>query len=571
MFYDPNVIRKFQKCGISVLDAPGEVVGTVLIYLGKDANSEKPEDLTAAEKVLMSIRPYVRKIESSAYIENLASGEWCLVLGWSGDVLQAASRAEDNKQPFHIKYHVPKEGAVQFFDNFAIPADAAHVKNAHLFIDFMNCARGGRQEQHLHQLCQRQLGLKAADRRGRAGQPRGLPAAGTRRQARAGPAREPRVHQGTDARLAALQDGQVTVHFTPARRLERRAFFQALRGSCAWRKSATRRTRSNRGAIRTPSPISRSTNITKRFGDFTAVNNVSLKIYQGEIFCLLGGSGCGKSTLLRMLAGFETPTSGSILLDGQDMADIPPYQRPVNMMFQSYALFPHMTVEKNVAFGLEQERLPKGEIAARVEEILGIVKLGEFAKRKPHQLSGGQRQRVALARALVKRPKLLLLDEPLGALDKKLREHTQFELINIQEQLGVTFIVVTHDQEEAMTLASRIGVMNRGEIVQIGTPTEIYEFPSTRFVADFIGSVNMFEGQLIEDLPDRVRIQSDELGGVVFVDHGISAAPGADGVGGGPSGEDQHHAPGAGEDRTRTACAAWSRKSPTWATCPCTW
>ncbi len=228
-----------------------------------------------------------------------------------------------------------------------------------------------------------------------------------------------------------------------------------------------------------------------------------------------------------MLAGFEKPTSGDFRLDGEDMADIPPYQRPVNMMFQSYALFPHMTVERNVSFGLEQERLPRREIAARVEEMLAIVKLTEFARRKPHQLSGGQRQRVALARSLVKRPKLLLLDEPLGALDRKLREHTQFELINIQEQLGVTFIVVTHDQEEAMTLASRVGVMNRGEIVQIGTPTEIYEFPTTRFVADFIGSVNMFEGRLVEDLPDRVRIQSDELGGVVFVDHGISAAPGA--------------------------------------------
>jgi putrescine transport system ATP-binding protein len=267
--------------------------------------------------------------------------------------------------------------------------------------------------------------------------------------------------------------------------------------------------------------------LTKKFGEFTAVNNVSLKIYQGEIFCLLGGSGCGKSTLLRMLAGFERPTSGEIILDGQSMADIPPYKRPVNMMFQSYALFPHMTVEKNIAFGLEQERLPRAEIAARVEEILGIVKLNEYGKRKPHQLSGGQRQRVALARALVKRPKLLLLDEPLGALDRKLREHTQFELINIQEQLGVTFVVVTHDQEEAMTLASRIGVMNRGEIVQIGTPTEIYEFPTNKFVADFVGSVNMFEGRLIEDLPDRVRIHSDELGGVIYVDHGISAAPGA--------------------------------------------
>ncbi len=269
-------------------------------------------------------------------------------------------------------------------------------------------------------------------------------------------------------------------------------------------------------------------NVTKKFGDFVAVNTVSLKIYKGEIFCLLGGSGCGKSTLLRMMAGFESPTSGSIYLDGQDMADVPPYERPVNMMFQSYALFPHMTVEKNIAFGLEQEKgLSKADIATRVTDILEIVKLTPFAVRKPHQLSGGQRQRVALARSLVNRPKQLLLDEPLGALDKKLREATQFELINIQEQLGVTFIVVTHDQEEAMTLASRIGVMNRGEIVQIGTPTEIYEFPQTKFVADFIGSVNMFQGRLVEDLPDHVRIQSDELGGTVYVDHGISSAPGA--------------------------------------------
>jgi putrescine transport system ATP-binding protein len=269
-------------------------------------------------------------------------------------------------------------------------------------------------------------------------------------------------------------------------------------------------------------------NISKKFGDFVAVNNVTLKIFKGEIFCLLGGSGCGKSTLLRMMAGFESPTSGSIYLDGQDMAGVPPYERPVNMMFQSYALFPHMTVEKNIAFGLEQEKgLSRADIATRVTDILEIVKLSTFAARKPHQLSGGQRQRVALARSLVKRPKLLLLDEPLGALDKKLREATQFELINIQEQLGVTFIVVTHDQEEAMTLASRIGVMNRGEIVQIGTPTEIYEFPMTKFVADFIGSVNMFEGQLVEDLPDRARIKSEELGSLIYIDHGISSAPSA--------------------------------------------
>ncbi len=267
--------------------------------------------------------------------------------------------------------------------------------------------------------------------------------------------------------------------------------------------------------------------VSKRFGDFVAVDNVSLSIYKGEIFCLLGGSGCGKTTLLRMLAGFETPTSGRILIDGQDMAWIPPYERPVNMMFQSYALFPHMTVMQNVAFGLEQEGIDKNEIRRRVDDMLSIVKLGDFAKRKPHQLSGGQRQRVALARALVKKPKLLLLDEPLGALDKKLREHTQFELINLQEQLGVTFVVVTHDQEEAMTLASRIGVMNKGQIVQVGTPTDIYEFPNSRFVADFIGSVNMFEGKLVEDEPAYVRIGCPELETTVFVSHGISAPPDA--------------------------------------------
>src|SRR5512139_2109196 len=274
-------------------------------------------------------------------------------------------------------------------------------------------------------------------------------------------------------------------------------------------------------------PYVRIERVTKKFGDFVAVDDVSLGIYKKEIFCLLGASGCGKTTLLRMLAGFERPTSGRIYIDGVDMTDIPPYERPVNMMFQSYALFPHMTVEQNVAFGLKQDRIPKAELVKRVGDMLELVKLGQFAKRKPHQLSGGQRQRVALARALVKKPKLLLLDEPLAALDKKLREHTQFELINIQETLGVTFVVVTHDQEEAMTLSSRIGLMNHGEIVQVGTPSEIYEYPNSRFVAEFIGSVNTFEGRLIEDLPDRVRIQSDELGGVIYVDHGISAAPGA--------------------------------------------
>jgi len=267
--------------------------------------------------------------------------------------------------------------------------------------------------------------------------------------------------------------------------------------------------------------------VSKSFGDFTAVKDVSLKVYKGEIFCLLGASGCGKTTLLRMLGGFETPSSGKIIIDGEDMTGVPPYERPVNMMFQSYALFPHMNVEQNVAFGLKQDRLPTPEIQERVATMLDLVKMSDYAKRKPHQLSGGQRQRVALARSLVKRPKLLLLDEPLGALDKKLREHTQFELISLQDKLGVTFIVVTHDQEEAMTLASRIGVMNYGEIVQAGTPSEIYEFPNSKFVADFVGSVNMFEGKLIEDEPDYVRIGSAELGGTIYVSHGISAPPGA--------------------------------------------
>jgi putrescine transport system ATP-binding protein len=265
--------------------------------------------------------------------------------------------------------------------------------------------------------------------------------------------------------------------------------------------------------------------VTKSFGDFKAVDDVSLKIYKGEIFCLLGASGCGKTTLLRMLGGFEIPTSGRILIDGEDMTGVPPYERPVNMMFQSYALFPHMNVEQNVAFGLKQDGVPKAEIAERVATMLELVKLGGFGKRKPHQLSGGQKQRVALARSLVKRPKLLLLDEPLGALDKKLREHTQFELIGLQDKLGVTFLVVTHDQEEAMTLASRIGVMDHGEIVQAGTPSEIYEFPSSKFVADFVGSVNIFEGKLLEDEPEYVRIGSEELGGTIYVSHGISAAP----------------------------------------------
>jgi putrescine transport system ATP-binding protein len=271
----------------------------------------------------------------------------------------------------------------------------------------------------------------------------------------------------------------------------------------------------------TDRPFVRIEKITKKFGDFTAVDDVSLDIWKGELFCLLGGSGCGKSTLLRMLAGFEAPTAGRIEIDGQDMTGIPPYERPTNMMFQSYALFPHMSVERNVAYGLYRDGMGREEARDRVSDMLKLVQLTPFAGRKPHQLSGGQRQRVALARSLVKRPKLLLLDEPLGALDKKLREETQFELIRIQETLGVTFIVVTHDQEEAMTLATRIGVMNAGRIVQVGEPAEIYEYPNSRFVADFIGTVNMFEGRVIEDEPDFIRLESPEAGGEIYIGHGV--------------------------------------------------
>ena len=234
--------------------------------------------------------------------------------------------------------------------------------------------------------------------------------------------------------------------------------------------------------------------VVKRFGNFTAVDHLSIDIFEREFFALLGASGCGKSTLLRMLAGFEQPNEGSIILDGVDLKGMPPYQRPVNMMFQSYALFPHMSVWDNVAFGLKQEKMAKSAIEDRVSAMLKLVKMTDFARRKPHQLSGGQRQRVALARSLAKQPKVLLLDEPLGALDKKLREETQFELTDLQYELGLTFVVVTHDQEEAMTMADRIAVMDKGKILQVAPPAVVYEAPSSRFVADFIGSVNLFEG-----------------------------------------------------------------------------
>ncbi|MFL2466350.1 MAG: ABC transporter ATP-binding protein [Candidatus Pseudothioglobus sp.] len=267
-------------------------------------------------------------------------------------------------------------------------------------------------------------------------------------------------------------------------------------------------------------------NVTKKFGDFTAIDHLNLDIYKNEFFSLLGPSGCGKTTLLRMLAGFEKVSEGRILLDGEDISEIPPHLRPINMMFQSYALFPHMTVEKNIAFGLKQDNLPPNEINQRVEEMLELVELSDFAKRKPNQLSGGQSQRVALARSLAKRPKLLLLDEPLGALDKRLREQTQFELMDIQEKLEVTFVIVTHDQEEAMTVSSRIGVMDSGNLIQVATPTEIYEAPVNKDVADFIGDVNILRGIYKGQNDVGTQLHSDDSDSIVFATQEVGASTG---------------------------------------------
>ena len=271
-------------------------------------------------------------------------------------------------------------------------------------------------------------------------------------------------------------------------------------------------------------PLVTFASVTKRFGDFAAVDELTLHIFEREFFALLGPSGCGKTTLLRLLAGFETPDAGRVLLAGQDLAGVPPYRRPVNMMFQSYALFPHLTVAGNVAFGLKQDRLPRAEIAVRVDEMLALVQLQGFAHRKPDQLSGGQRQRVALARSLAKRPKLLLLDEPLAALDRKLREETRFELKDLQARLATTFVIVTHDQDEAMTVADRIAVMDRGRLAQVGTPAEIYEQPSSRWVAEFVGDVNLIEGRVSAVYPSFVTVERGDM--KLRVDQAVAVAPG---------------------------------------------
>jgi len=275
---------------------------------------------------------------------------------------------------------------------------------------------------------------------------------------------------------------------------------------------------------RRPEAYLRIEAVDKDFGGVKAVDQVSLDIARGEIFALLGASGCGKTTLLRMLAGFESPSAGRIVLNGQDLSGLPPYARPINMMFQSYALFPHLSVWDNIAFGLRRDDLPKAQVAERVEAMLKLVQLQAFAKRRPHQLSGGQQQRVALARSLAKRPQLLLLDEPLGALDKKLREQTQLELLAIIREVGVTCVMVTHDQEEAMTMATRIAVMGQGRVLQVGVPQDIYETPASRYVADFIGNVNLMDGHVVADAPDHVNVQC--LDCCHHVGHGITGTLG---------------------------------------------
>gem|GEM_PF-5287 len=466
MIFDPEVVSKFADCGVSILDSPTDVIPMALVYLGFDGNSTNPDDIDAAEKMLSSVRPYIRYFSSTRLLTDMPNDEICVAMSWSGDYAVARERAAEVGIDIDLAYSVPKEGSFFWFDGLFIPSDAPHPDAAMRFIEFLLrpnvMAAVTNQTRYANAVVTSQPFIE----------PEILS--------------DPAVYP--DQRLVSRL-GLLRALPPKAERRRTRAFARFKAGTSApWLDSSIR-------------PFVRIEAVTKRFGNFTAVDRVDLDIYSRELFAILGASGCGKSTLLRIIAGLETPDSGAIFIDGVDVTHLPPYERPVNIMFQSYALFPHMTVEQNVAYGLRRGGVSKQETASRVEKMLALVKLSELARAKPAQISGGQSQRVALARALVKRPKALLLDEPLAALDKKLREETQFELANVQDELGVTFIVVTHDQEEAMTLATRIAVMNAGRFVQVGTPGEIYEHPSNRFVADFVGKINLLEG-VVADFAD---------------------------------------------------------------------
>ena len=439
LVFKPEYISKLKGCGVSFLDSATEVIPAALHYLGKPAYSKNQADYAGVGPLLKSVRPHVTLFSSSGYINDMANGSICLALGWSGDINIARQRAIDGKTGPEDRGADPEDRrrAVLRRDGDpgrrAAPGQRAQVHRLH------PAPGSAREPDQQGLLRQPERGLEEVHQARGGEQPVGVPGRG-RHEEDAGPGRAVQRHPPHhDAAVHQLQDRAVSG-------AHREADMSA-----------------------TPPAFLQIQDVVKDFGGgAVAVNHVSLEITKGEIFALLGSSGCGKTTLLRMLAGFETPTSGRILLNGQDLAAMPPYECPINMMFQSYALFPHLTVWENIAFGLKREGMAKDKMVERVEAMLKLVQLGKLAQRKPHQLSGGQQQRVALARSLAKRPQLLLLDEPLGALDKKLREETQIELVNIIEEVGVTCVMVTHDQEEAMTMASRIAIMSEGKVLAGG-------------------------------------------------------------------------------------------------------